>query len=127
MPELRNEDGESMSYEWKSPVDLFYDKVHYELEKELDSTVTKAIQTVGINVDKEELIKALQYDRGQYEKGYKDGVASLRQRGMWIELVPNRLYKCSVCEQKIITGEIEKYRFCHGCSARMNNVDGQGN
>jgi hypothetical protein len=26
-----------------------------------------------INVDREELLNALQYDRGQYEKGYRDG------------------------------------------------------
>lgn len=33
----------------------------------------KAIRKVGVNVDKGELIKALQYDRNQYEKGYEDG------------------------------------------------------
>ena len=33
----------------------------------------KAIRKVGVNVDKGELIKALQYDRNQYAKGYKDG------------------------------------------------------
>ena len=33
----------------------------------------KAVQSCGFNVNKEELTKALQYDRGQYEKGYKDG------------------------------------------------------
>ena len=33
----------------------------------------EAIRKVGVNVDKEELIKALQYDRNQYTKGYEDG------------------------------------------------------
>ena len=28
---------------------------------------------IGVNVDKEELEKALRYDRHQYSKGYKDG------------------------------------------------------
>lgn len=28
---------------------------------------------VGVKIDREELIKALRYDRGQYEKGYADG------------------------------------------------------
>ena len=32
-----------------------------------------SILKVGVNVNKEELIKALQYDRGQYNKGYEDG------------------------------------------------------
>ena len=30
-----------------------------------------------VDVDKDELLKALQYDRGQYEKGYKDRDAEL--------------------------------------------------
>ena len=34
----------------------------------------RADEKVGVNVNKEELIKALAYDRGQYEKGYKAGV-----------------------------------------------------
>ena len=33
----------------------------------------KAVRKVGVNVDKYELIKALQYDRNQYTKGYEDG------------------------------------------------------
>lgn len=46
-----------------------------ELQMHLEGETLKAVQNVGIDVDKEELIKALQYDRGQYEKGYKDGYA----------------------------------------------------
>lgn len=38
-----------------------------------DETIVRAVQDVGIFVDKDELIKALQYDRGQYDKGYADG------------------------------------------------------
>jgi hypothetical protein len=35
--------------------------------------IIKAIRNVKINVDKDELIKALKYDRNQYTTGYKDG------------------------------------------------------
>jgi Zn-finger nucleic acid-binding protein len=38
----------------------------------LESEICKAVQKVGVNVDKDELIKALQYDRAQYQKGYND-------------------------------------------------------
>ena len=41
--------------------------------QEDENMVMKAIRKVGVNVDKEELIKALQYDRNQYAKGYEDG------------------------------------------------------
>jgi hypothetical protein len=41
--------------------------------QEDENMVMKAIRKVGVNVDKGELIKALQYDRDQYTKGYEDG------------------------------------------------------
>ena len=54
---------------WKSPIEVVYNDVKSNFE----DGVFKAIQRVQINVDKDELIKALQYDRDQYEKGYEDG------------------------------------------------------
>lgn len=35
--------------------------------------VIGACMKVGVSVDKDELVRALRYDRGQYEKGYVDG------------------------------------------------------
>ena len=40
-------------------------------EAECMATITRE---VGYSVDKSELIKALNYDREQYDKGYRDGV-----------------------------------------------------
>lgn len=54
---------------YKSPIDIIYG----QMETQLEGTVLKAIQNVGVNVDKEELIRALKYDREQYEKGFEDG------------------------------------------------------
>ena len=34
----------------------------------------KAVIEIGISVDKGELIKALEYDRDQYNKGYRAGI-----------------------------------------------------
>ena len=56
---------------YKSPIELIYRGMEYELEK----GILKAVLKQDINVDKEELLRALQYDRGQYEKGYVDGKA----------------------------------------------------
>lgn len=36
---------------------------------------------MGIYVDKEELIKALRYDRQQYDKGYADGYSKGYEQG----------------------------------------------
>lgn len=45
-----------------------------QMQTDVDNHIYQCIQKVGVDVDKEELIKALSYDRGQYEKGYADGV-----------------------------------------------------
>lgn len=55
---------------WNSPIEL----VESDMESRLEDAVFKAVQSVGIHVDRKELIRALAYDRGQYEKGYADGL-----------------------------------------------------
>ncbi len=42
--------------------------------------IYKAVQDYGITVNKDELMKALQYDRNQYNKGYEDGARELAER-----------------------------------------------
>lgn len=53
---------------YKSPIEVITEQINMQIENE----VYKAVGNVGINVDREELLKALDYDRGQYTKGYKD-------------------------------------------------------
>lgn len=64
-------------YNYKSPINMWITKVQEDFEKKLDEQVYKELLNVGISVDKEELLKALEYDRKQYEKGFKDGKASV--------------------------------------------------
>lgn len=54
---------------YESPVNIIYG----EMQTQIEGDIFKAIQNVGIDVNKEELLKALQYDREQYSKGYSDG------------------------------------------------------
>ena len=67
--EWTNED--ALSVGWKSPIDTYTE----EVQTAFDGEVLKAVQRVGINVDRDELLKALAYDREQYEKGFADGRA----------------------------------------------------
>lgn len=55
---------------YESPINVIYKNI----ETKLEDGVIKAVQDVGITVDKQELIKALQYDRDSYRRGYTDGV-----------------------------------------------------
>ena len=68
---------------WDSPVKMTWSepviqtetqKIAEEITKQHEDYITYTInQTMGCEVDKEELIKTLNYDRGQYEKGYQEG------------------------------------------------------
>ena len=55
-----------MSYE--SPIEIA-EKMSNQVEKD----IMEVVLSYGIKVDKDELVKALSYDRKQYEKGYADG------------------------------------------------------
>lgn len=56
-----------MSY--KSPIDVIYQGFQTKLEGD----IFEAIYSYGVDVDKDELVKALKYDRDQYRKGFEDG------------------------------------------------------
>jgi hypothetical protein len=43
------------------------------IERRDNEILAKVQSVVGVDVDKGELLRALQYDRDQYEKGYADG------------------------------------------------------
>ncbi len=64
---------------YKSPIEVAtilntqVERAVQSIHKELENRVYSAILQAGVNVDKEELIKALQYDRDQYLAGYADG------------------------------------------------------
>lgn len=58
---------------YESPIELVVSQFQTEIIKQQENQVIKAVQNVGVNVDKAELLRALSYDRDQYEKGYADG------------------------------------------------------
>ena len=44
-----------------------------QIQRKLDNFILNEIRKYDVKVDKEELVKALKYDRNQYEKGYANG------------------------------------------------------
>lgn len=61
---------------WESPINIMeiQEPIIEQLNNEREEMVLHQIWKIGVDVNKEELIKALQYDRNQYEKGYKDAI-----------------------------------------------------
>ena len=63
---------------YKSPFEL----ITKQMNAQIEDYVFNVINEVAVNVDKEELMRALQYDRDQYEQGYRDG----QQVNKWISV-----------------------------------------
>lgn len=62
---------------YKSPIELEVENIVSDVVKKADEYIVRYVQQVGVNVDKDELIKALAYDRWQYEKGWNDRDAEI--------------------------------------------------
>ena len=101
---------------WESPINVIWDDVKYSFDNE----IYKAVQKCHIEVDKGELIKALEYDRGQYEKGYADGKADFEpKRGRWKSAGMGD-YMCSLCAE-FVSGN--RWHYCPNCGAEMREMD----
>lgn len=65
---------------YRSPIDLNISQVIEQQAKEaaekFDNLIFNAVYEVVPSVDKEELFRALHYDRDQYNKGFVDGKAA---------------------------------------------------
>ena len=59
---------------YKSPIELIMDSSPVqEIRRDSEGLIVKALLNIGVNIDKDELIKLLEGDRGSYNQGYKDG------------------------------------------------------
>ena len=58
---------------WESPIETTFQRISRDVQEKEDAYIIEEIRKVGVDVNKDELIKALNYDRQQYEQGYKNG------------------------------------------------------
>lgn len=75
---------------YKSPIEITFGpmKMVEKQNDEIEKYVYEYMQEIGVNVDREELLKALRYDRDQYEKGYADGKNSIVRCGECKYMLP---------------------------------------
>lgn len=65
---------------YESPIELIVKDTYQKILEQREENIFKAIFETGVKVDKEELLKALKYDREQYNKGYMDGAKEFAER-----------------------------------------------
>lgn len=108
---------------YNSPIEKIFGEIQNEImRRDEEHLMTVVSQNVGYVVDKTELLKALQYDRSQYEKGYADAKAIYEK---WIPVsdrLPDERKKCLVTFKSGYVGimyyapdlyRVDKYDFCN--------------
>lgn len=112
---------------YESPINVYeqISNIISDINNQKDNLVYEAVAKVGVDVDKNELIKALQYDRDQYSKGYYDGKAEgVREFAEWIAngfSVNEEWYPGRFAERKVFL--VNSYTDSNGyCRCNEKNI-----
>lgn len=116
---------------YESPITTIVKDLGMKVAQSFDDAVEKELQgfeyEMGVHIDRDELIKALKYDRDQYDKGYEDGKADAVQHGHWIIVADEwdcELAVCSVCCEEFHDGDNDTIEYepnyCPNCGALMD-------
>lgn len=62
---------------YESPIII--EEIASVINRNEEEFILNCVREVGVSVDKEELIRALRYDREQYIKGFNDGIRALAE------------------------------------------------
>jgi len=66
---------------YESPITIYVDNMVSQLEQQRENDIMmKITEYTKLDINKDELVKALTYDREQYEKGKKDGKAEMIEK-----------------------------------------------
>jgi hypothetical protein len=84
---------------YESPIDLLMSNIQTQIVEQQEEAIYKAVFDIGVNVTKDELLRALAYDRQQYEIGFADAMDSL--------------VRCKDCKHwKDIPGATDSAKYC---------------
>ena len=117
--------------EYIEPMTPIIDAVAKDIAYEFDNEVMRAVQKVGINVDKDRLEQALTDAHKFYEEGYIAGTNSSHRHGEWIAkpqdwCIGDTEWCCSICNAQFspldmaINDFLKTMKFCPNCSAKMD-------
>jgi len=113
---------------YKSPIELVNSFTPMTAQRYDDAIMTEILTKVDVIVDKEELMRALQYDRNQYMKGYQDGLSYAEHKPVEANWEPTgyeeEVYtwegKCGNCHEFIFYDN-----YCPNCGAKLIKPDNE--
>lgn len=110
---------------YKSPISLQQTTMELvnELQKDIDAQtmqhIMECVHRIKVDIDEDELMRALKYDRDQYTQGFADGRKSAQVHAHWIPSgYPEYPFRCSKCLN--LTKEQVERSYCGSCGARMD-------
>lgn len=109
---------------WKSPINIC-EEISRKIVDKLDGYIIEETRKIIPDIDKDELLKALAYDRDQYEKGYADGRADAIRHGHWVIERGKTVMHCNSCgwAYEYYGGLEEEWNYCSHCGCKMDEVD----
>ena len=103
--------------------------IQTNMRMEQEGAVMRAVAYVGVNVDKERLVRAIEDARSFWMEGYNEGVNAGRPHGRWVQYDGDS-WKCSECGEencwaytviKTVPGVVvQTDRYCPNCGAKMD-------
>lgn len=114
---------------YESPISIYETAMNTIMEQRENAIFAKIQDAFDVHVDKKELIRALQYDRDQYNRGYADGKWDSVVHGEWLQTKEPLGWRdvdcieCSACHESWIVDEdwcFEDYpwKYCPNCGAK---------
>lgn len=85
---------------YQSPITFAFGEMTSKFIKQDEEAVLKAVMRCNVQVDKEELLKALKYDRNQFDKGFNAGFVE------GCSAVEDLLF---YCDEDFLKGEFREY------------------
>lgn len=123
---------------YKSPIDVLINHETDAFAQFIEGAVMKSVIQADVHVDKDEMIRALKYDRQQYEIGYRNGLRAAKKFGHWQRRLVNRygypetVIVCSECKKEFdvvfVRALVDQDEFpsCPKCGAQMlENVEAE--
>ena len=122
--------------DYRSPIEVY---THEPMFKEMEDGIMRATVSCGVQIDKDELIRALAYDREQYRAGYEAAERKYKRPvGEWIDRMAEHkeredvinVRECSICHACYVRRypsslgfEEEIPNYCPNCGADMRGVE----
>ena len=66
-------------HNYDSPIDLIYNQISTDMNYQLDDAIYKQVLCVGIDIDKDKLLSALQQDSKRYREAFDKGYGEAKK------------------------------------------------